>query len=169
MIWPRIYFSCFFLVCFCSLKTLSFCEWAFVGFLLLSKYVFFLLSCFSLTTIDSQRTLYLAFGMVGMHSATASMWVVTKFSYLSFGVCFLMSPEQQQTFLTVTKYWLFISLFTSENQSYSEALFISLLLLLTQENLCWDHSVTERYSFKRGVCLTVQSSVHLLPVHKHII
>ena len=44
-------------------------------------------SQFSLTAIVSQRTLHLALGLVGMHLAAASMWVVTKFSYFSFNVC----------------------------------------------------------------------------------
>ena len=44
-----------------------------------------MLSCFSLTAIDSQGTLYLALGLIGMHSAAAYIRVVTKYS--SFEVC----------------------------------------------------------------------------------
>ena len=61
---------------------------AFVGFLL-SKDDIFMSSHFSLITIASHGTLHLVLVLVGMHSAAASMWAVTKFSYLSFGVCVL--------------------------------------------------------------------------------
>ena len=43
-----------------------------------------MLSHFSLTAIDSHRTLHL----VLMHSAAASIWAVTKFSYLSISISF---------------------------------------------------------------------------------
>ena len=47
-----------------------------------------MLSYFSLFAIDSQGTLQLAFGLVGMHLPAASEEAVTKFSYLLFSVCF---------------------------------------------------------------------------------
>ena len=34
---------------------------------------------------------------------------------------------------------------------------------------CWDDSVIGRYSFKRGLCFTVQNDVYLLFVYKYII
>ena len=37
-------------------------------------------SYFSFAAIDSQGTLHLALGLVGMHSAAASMWAITSFS-----------------------------------------------------------------------------------------
>ena len=46
-----------------------------------------MLSHFSQTAIYSQGSLHLALDLIGMHSAAASIWVVTKFSYSSFGVC----------------------------------------------------------------------------------
>ena len=46
-----------------------------------------MLSCFSLIAIDSYGTQHLTLVLVGMHSAAASTWAVTKFSYLSFSVC----------------------------------------------------------------------------------
>ena len=55
-------------------------ELTFVGFLLLSKNSFFMLSRFSLTAIDFQVILNVALGLIDMHSAAASMWMVTKFS-----------------------------------------------------------------------------------------
>ena len=83
---------------------------AFVGFLL-SRDAFFTSSRLSLTAIVSQWTLYLAFGLVGIYSAAAFIWVVTKFSYSSFGVC--LSDDSWRVsnlFLTVGVYWLLISL-----------------------------------------------------------
>ena len=53
-----------------------------------------MLSQFFLTAIDSHGTLHLAQGLVGMHSAATSTWVVTKLSYLSFKYDFQMSPEE---------------------------------------------------------------------------
>ena len=47
-----------------------------------------MLSRFFPTAVDLQGTLHLALGLVGMHLAAASMWVLTNFSYSSFGVHF---------------------------------------------------------------------------------
>ena len=49
--------------------------------------LFFKLSSFFLATNDSHETLHLALSLVDMHLAAASTWAVTKFSYLSFGIC----------------------------------------------------------------------------------
>ena len=64
-----------------------FCVLVFVKFLLSSKDTFFSCYLIFLTATDSQATLHLALGLVGLHSAAASIWTVTKFSYLSFEVC----------------------------------------------------------------------------------
>ena len=45
-----------------------------------------MLSLFPLPTIDFQETLQLDIGLVSIHLTAAFIWVVTKFSYLSFGV-----------------------------------------------------------------------------------
>ena len=82
------YLFLFFFVCVCShWDFISFEALAFVGFLIFSKDAFFMLSCFSLTAIDSHGTLFLALGLVGKHSAAVPIWVVTKFSYSSFKGC----------------------------------------------------------------------------------
>ena len=65
---------------------LSFFVLAFVKFLLFRSQTIFILSHFFLTISNSHGILQSAFGLVGMHSAAASMWAVTKFSYSSFGV-----------------------------------------------------------------------------------
>ena len=70
----------------------SFCAflnfWALilVGFLLLHLEAVFTSARFFLTTNVSHGTLGLALCLIGMHSAAASKWALTKFSHLSFGV-----------------------------------------------------------------------------------
>ena len=51
------------------------------------KYVFFFkLSHFS-SVLVPHKTLHLAFCFVSLNSAAPSIWILTKFSYLSFGIC----------------------------------------------------------------------------------
>ena len=67
---------------------------------------------------DSNGTLHLALGFVGMHPAAASMWAVNKFLYWSFEVYVSdISWRVWNLFLTVTVYLLLISLLVSEDQS----------------------------------------------------
>ena len=87
----------FFLICVSSLWTsLSCCALAFDGFVLLNKNTLFTLSRFSLTAIDSQGTLHLALGLVGMHSAAAFLWMITEYMVLmsleEYQTCFLQLP-----------------------------------------------------------------------------
>ena len=68
-------------------------------------------------TSDSLGTLLSTLGLVGMDSAAAHIWEVTKFSYSSFGI----RPSNifcrvSNLFLTVTVYLLVISLCVSEEQ-----------------------------------------------------
>ena len=83
---------------------------AFLWFILLSKDVFFMLSHLSLIVIDSQGTAHLALGLVGMHSAAISIWVVTKFLFvirsMSFR-CFLKRIK-----LVSYSYYIFIAYIT---------------------------------------------------------
>ena len=65
---------------------LSFMTLVWVGFFLLNFEVDFMSARFSLTTNVSHGTLDLVLCLVGMYSAAASNWVLTKFSYSSFGV-----------------------------------------------------------------------------------
>ena len=75
---------------------------AFIGFLLL-RTTFFLWSFFSLDATASSGNLYLAFSLIGMHSANVSLGAVTKYSYSSFGVCVSdVSWRELALFLTVT-------------------------------------------------------------------
>ena len=53
--------------------------------------LFFMLSRFSLTVIDSQGIVHLAFSLVCMNSVVISKRAMIKFSYLSCGVCVLDS------------------------------------------------------------------------------
>ena len=77
-------------VLFCSHRIfLSFSPLTFVKFLLINKDAVFTCSRFYLKAIDSHGTLYLHLGLVGMHSAAASIWAVTTFVYPSFGISLL--------------------------------------------------------------------------------
>ena len=86
LIWFWMYSICSFrYALFSSLCAfLSFWALALFGFLLLHRDAVFTLSHFFLTANVSHRTLFCS--LVGMHSAAASMWALTKFSYSSFGV-----------------------------------------------------------------------------------
>ena len=73
---------------------------------------------FFLTAYVSHGTLGLALSLVGMHSAAASKWALTKFSYSSFGVCIsVFSCSASNLFLSVNAYLSLISLLLSRNQS----------------------------------------------------
>ena len=69
---------------FCAF--LSFMALLLVGFLLLHLETVFTSERFVLSDNVSHGTLCLALCLVGMHSAAASQWVLTKFSYSSVGV-----------------------------------------------------------------------------------
>ena len=71
-----------------------------------------------LTVNISHETLGLALCLVGMHSATASKWALTKFSYSSFGVgVYDISWSALNLFLSVNIYLSLISLLLSREQS----------------------------------------------------
>ena len=82
--------------CFCTLPL--------VGYLLSSADDLFMLSLlFSRSAFDFHGTRYLSLDLVGMHFATTSIWVITKFSYSSFWTCLLDVYWRLQTlFLVVT-------------------------------------------------------------------
>ena len=39
---------------------------------------------------------------------------------------------------------------------------------LAQTYLCWDNSVIGRHSFKRGICLTVQSTINPFLIYEYV-
>ena len=88
LIWFWLYSICSFwyalIISLCAFLTF----WALTlsGFLLLHRDAVFMWSRFFLTANVSNGTLCLIFSLVCMHSAVAFMWVLTKFSYSSFGV-----------------------------------------------------------------------------------
>ena len=97
-----------------SFCALSFWALILVGFLLLHKEAFFTYACFFLTAEVSHETLDLALCFVGMHSAAASKWALTKFSYSSFGVGVSdISWSASNVFLSVNVYFSQISLLLS--------------------------------------------------------
>ena len=85
-IWFCMYSVCSFtemlIDSFCA--SLSFWAMILVMFFLLHFVVVFAFARFSLTTNDSHGILGLVLCLVGMHSAAASNWVLTKFLYSSF-------------------------------------------------------------------------------------
>ena len=89
-----------------------------VGFLLLHLKAVFTFAYFFLAADVSHGTLVLALCLVGMHSAAAYKWAVTKFSYSSFGVCVsVFSSSASNLFLRVNAYLSLISLLLSRDQS----------------------------------------------------
>ena len=62
-------------------------------------------------------TLGLALCLVGMHSAAASRWALTKFSYSSLGCLSVFSCSASNSFLSVNAYFSIISLLLSRDQS----------------------------------------------------
>ena len=120
LIWFCMYSVCSFRYMlansFCAF--LSFRELILVRFLLLNLEAFFTSWRFFLTTNVSHGTLGLALCLVGMHSATASEWALTKFSYSSFGVgVFDISCSASNLFLSVNVYLSLIFLLVSRDQS----------------------------------------------------
>ena len=120
-IWFCTYFVCSFR--YSSVKSfcvfLSFWVLILVGFLLLRRVWgdFYVYKPF-LTTNVSHGISGLALCLVGMHSAAASKWALTKFSYSSFGVdVFDISWSASNLFLSVNVYLSLISLLLSRNQS----------------------------------------------------
>ena len=94
---------------FCTF--LSFRALILVGFFLLHLEAVFMSAHFSLTANVSHGTLGVAFCLVCIHSAIASKWVLTKFSYSSFGVCVsVFSCSVSNLFLSVNAYLSLISL-----------------------------------------------------------
>ena len=70
---------------FCAF--LSFRALVLVGFFLLHLQAVFTSAHFSLTANVSRGAIDFVLCLVRMNSAAASQWALTKFSYLSFGVC----------------------------------------------------------------------------------
>ena len=71
-------------------------------------------------------------------------------------------------FLAVIVYWLLLSLLINEDQSRSESLTVY-HLFLGSISCIWDNSVIKRYSFKREICLIVQSAIYPFLVYEYII
>ena len=102
---------------------------AFVGFLILIEDAFFIFSHFSLIAIAFRRTQHLVLVLVEMHSAAASIWVVPKFSYASFRVCFTDVSWRVSNLFLQLPYNDFLYHLVSEDQSYCKALTVCFLFL----------------------------------------
>ena len=132
---------------FCAF--LSFRALILVGFLLLHLEAVFMSARFFLTASVSHWTLGFALCLVGMHSAAAaSKWVLTKFSYSSFGVC-VSDFYWKQTRCRLSYNWslwrCFVLLF--EEIPFLFEISLSWLCL---GFLAWDF-----------VCLSLEISIHL--------
>ena len=88
-----------------------------VGFFLLHSETVFMSVRFSLTANVSHGPLGLVLCLVCMHSIAASKWTLTKFSYLSFGVCVSVFCSVLNLFLSANIYLSLISLLISRAQS----------------------------------------------------
>ena len=101
---------------FCAF--LSFRALVLVGFFLLYLEAVFTSACIFLTANVSHGTLGLVLYLVGMHSAAAFKWAMTKFSYLSSGVCVsVFSCIASNLFLSGNTYLSLISLLLGRDQS----------------------------------------------------
>ena len=120
LIWFSMYSVCSFRYMlansFCAF--LSFRALILVGFSLLPLEAVFTSARFFLTTNVSHGSLGLALCLVGIHSAAASKWTLTKFSYSSFGVCVsVFYCSALNLFLRVNVYLSLISLLINRDQS----------------------------------------------------
>ena len=107
-------FKFFFLVRF------TYSLWDFLSFSAL-VFVKFLLLKIRIVFHDFTRLLHLNLNLVGKHSATASMQVVTKSKISTFGICLSdVSYKVSNLFFTVTVFLLFICLLASKEQSNHE-------------------------------------------------
>ena len=89
-----------------------------IGCLQLHLEAFFTSACFFLTANVSHGALGLALCLIGMHSAAASKWALTKFSYSSFGVGVSdISRGASNLLLSVNVYLSLISLLLSRDLS----------------------------------------------------
>ena len=86
-----------------------------IGFFLLHLEAVFTSERFSLSANVSHGTLGLVLCLVGMHSAAASKWALTKLSYSSFGVCAsVFSCSASNSFLCTNAYLSLIYLLISK-------------------------------------------------------
>ena len=116
--WPFSYMlanSCF--------AFLSFWALVLVGFFLFHLEAVFTSARFSLTANVSHGTLYFVLSLVGMNSAAASRWALTKFLCFSFGVgVFVCSCRSSYVFLSANLYLSLISQLLSRTQSWCTVL-----------------------------------------------
>ena len=97
---------------------LSFSALILVGFFLLHLEAVFTSADFSLTANVSHGILDFILCLVGMNSAAAFKWALTKFSYSLFGVCVcVFSCRASYLFLSVIAYLSLISLLLRRAQS----------------------------------------------------
>ena len=154
-------------VCF-NLFYLSFSNFFNIGVFLVSfnrgKCFFYVILFFANCCWLSGK-LHLAIGLIDMHSATASLWVVTKFSYSSLVVYLSDISWRVSNFvLSITVYGLLLSHLSNEDKSYREHS-CNLFLTLTRVRPCWDRKI---FLQKRSMPHS-SKCYHLFLVYKYII
>ena len=99
-------------------------------------------------------TLSLALCLVGMHSAAAFKWTLTKFSYSSFGVgIFDISWSTSNLFLSVNVYLSLIFLLLCRDQSWGTvavvvlAAFLRSLNRIFAETIRWSEDITSKEEY----------------------
>ena len=124
-----------------------------VGFLLLHRDAVFTSVRFFLIGNVSHGTWTLALSLVGMHSAAASMWTLTMFSYSLFGESVSdISWSGSNFFLSVNVYLSLITLLLSSNQSV------------------WNcDSVIGGNTLKRGIWLTIQWAIVPFLIYENVV
>ena len=113
LIWFSMYSVCSFRYMFANsfCPFFSFRSFVLVGFFLLDLEAVFTFTRFSLTANVSHGTLDFVLCFIGMYFAAACKWVLTKFSYSSFGVCVsVFSCSASNLFLNAITYLSLISL-----------------------------------------------------------
>ena len=123
---------------------------ALVRFFLLYRDAVFTSFVFFQTANISHRTLCLTLFFFGIHSAAASIWVLTKFSYSSFGVNVSDNSWRASTmFLSVIVYLLLISLLLSNRVWFW--LFASYFGVGLDVSLLWEFCDRKRQLLKRNM------------------
>ena len=126
------------------------------------------LSRFSLTVTVSQRTLYLTLGLMVIQSAAASILTVKGFHIRQLEYVLRIYLEEYQTYFLqlpfIDCFYPYWQVWT--NHILKSNLFVSYFSRDSVES--WPRQFCDLKILKKEVCLTVQSTVYLFLIYKHI-
>ena len=129
---------------------------------------FFMLSCFSLTLIDFHGTLHLALYLVNLNLSPASLWMVTQFLYLSFGV--RLSDVSSRVVVSCSYHILIAYIPINKwGPVIMWNLNLSYFCIDSGKSLLRQFCNSKILPFKRRICLIVPNAVYLLHVYEYII